>query len=235
MAPIPEERDFLSVLKDLAQAVKKADLGKHRDLKLKLYLGEIGDPRISDKIDILEHLKKKGVLHRYSFVRSTEDILIPGEDSLDTVDFETMVCIVSRLRLLRTLQEYSLWPLLSLSYDEKSRHVLINGKTLTKLTFGSVNDEFLSYLMGNSGRMVRISEMKKHNVPLKNRRPHQIIQDLIRKDKIRFPELRHLFFPNVSNAAVTFRNVIYKKDLEKSVISKKKLESELSQLRKMKR
>ncbi len=92
--------------------------------------------------------------------------------------------------------------------------VLINNIKLTKTQFDKENFRFLEYVVKRPGKKITLQEIEK-GVSGKNenfkfkKEIKNIIQNLGFTG-----DIKKLFFPNISNRAVEFRNPIYKKDLD---------------------
>lgn len=92
--------------------------------------------------------------------------------------------------------------------EYKGRKLKLNNIIIANPRFDSENDLFAEYIVANSNKKITSVEFEKFINTKQHKKFDQIITDLNFKGKI-----KKLFFPNISNKAVEFRNPITKKML----------------------
>jgi hypothetical protein len=126
--------------------------------------------------------------------------------------------------VIKYLIENSIIPKYTLSLNKKRQLILNNQFILVNLQFNSSNFDFVEYILERSGKIIR-KEQLPSPIDHSKKRFHTYLEQIIRE-----PELIKVFFPDVAQDKLMFRNDVKENDLKDGNIKEKNIDIFIKQL-----
>jgi len=214
-----------SVLRNLYRQVKDVDKTTKSCI---LWLGEPDDISAEREFEILENLKKDGLITNLKTKTETEMF-----DS-EQVGIAKVTFTIKVKNFIEFLKEQSFIPRHFVRL-EKTREIVLDDKyLLTKPNFQSENELVFHYLYNRANQPVSRGVLdrivKEENEDGLHKALRQIVRDL------KFTgELRKMFFPNISQNGIEFRNFITESGMTASGVNRSKLNTQLKKLKSYRR